>query len=195
MKTRWIVLAAVSLLAAVAPAHAERPWALELRLGAGAANDPSDVQLGAALGFEGLLEYRMMPHLLGYGGWDWHHFASEQSFAGTSMDFVETGYAFGLRFEHPFGGEIGTGPAWWVRGGATYSHIEVEDGDGHMVADSGHGFGWEAGTGVTFHVAERWSLTPGVRYRALTRDVSATGTTSTVDLNYGVVEIGLSRSF
>jgi outer membrane protein with beta-barrel domain len=195
MKTLKITLVALCLVVAAAPAQAERPWALELRAGGGPSSDPESVALDAGFGFEPLLEYRFMPHALAYGGWDWHHFASDQSFAGTNMDFEETGYAVGLRFEHPFGGETGVGPAWWVRAGATYNHIEIENPDGDIIGDSGHGFGWEAGAGATFHVAERWSLTPGMRYRALTRDITVSGATSTVDLNYVLFEVGISRSF
>jgi hypothetical protein len=192
MRSLWVVLVAALGLAAV-PAHADRQWALELRVGGGPSDDPSNAALGAGLGFEGLLEYRLMPHVLGYGGWDWHHFGSDQSFAGTDMDFEETGYAFGLRFEHPFSGH--QGPAWWVRAGATFNHVEIENPGGEIVADSGHGFGWETGTGATLPIAQRWSITPGLRYRALSRDVTMSGTTSTVDLSYLLVEVGFSRSF
>jgi hypothetical protein len=195
MKGLKVTLVALCLIAAAVPASAARPWGLELRAGAGPSSDPDGVALDAGVGFEVLVEYRFMPHVLGYGGWDWHHFGSDQSFAGADMDFEETGYAFGLRFEHPFSGESGTGPAWWVRAGGTYNHIEIENPAGDIVGDSGHGFGWEAGTGVTFHVAERWNLTPGVRYRALTRDITVSGATSTVDLSYTLIEVGLSRSF
>jgi hypothetical protein len=183
------------LMMASVPAHADRRFALELRVGAGPSEDPNNAALDPGLGFEVLVEYRLMRHLLGYGGWDWHHFGSEQSFAGADMDFEETGYAFGLRFEHPFGGETGAGPAWWVRGGATVNHIEIENTSGDIVADTGHGFGWEAGAGMTFHIGERWNLTPGLRYRALSRDLTVSGTTSTMDLRYTLVEIGIARSF
>ena len=192
---RFQAVLVVLCLAAAVPAHADRQWSLELRAGGGPSQDPNEAALGPGLGFEGLLEYRLMPHVLGYGGWDWHHFGSDQSFAGTDMDFEETGYAFGLRFEHPFTGEAGAGPAWWVRTGVTVNHIEIENPDGDIVGDSGHGLGWEAGTGVTVPVADRWKITPGLRYRALSRDVTVSGATSKVDLSYMLFEIGLSRSF
>lgn len=195
MRPLLIALAMMCLMMAAVPAQADSRFALELRAGAGPSQDPNDVALDPGLGFEVLLEYRLMPHLLGYGGWDWHHFGSEQSFAGTDMDFEETGYAFGLRFEHPLGGETGTGPAWRVRGGATVNHIEIENNDGDIVADTGHGLGWEAGAGMTFQVGERWNLTPGLRYRALSRDLTMSGTTTTMDLRYTLIEIGVSRSF
>lgn len=192
---RFQVVLVALCLAAAAPAYADRQWSLELKAGGGPSQDPNEVTLGPGFGFEGLLEYRMMPHVLGYGGWDWHQFNSDQSFAGKDMDFAETGYAFGLRFEHPFGGEAGMGPAWWVRAGGTVNHIEVENPNGDIVGDSGHGLGWEAGTGLTFHVADWWSITPGLRYRALSRDVTVSGVTSKVDLSYMLFEVGFARSF
>ena len=38
----------------------------------------------------------------------------------------------------------------WVRAGATYDHVELESEGGDITADSGHGLGWEAGSGLVF---------------------------------------------
>jgi hypothetical protein len=195
MKPLLTALAMMCVITAAIPANAERRFAVELRAGGGPSQEPDDVALDPGLGFEVLVEYRLMPHLLGYGGWDWHHFGSEESFAGANTDFEETGYAFGLRFEHPFSGEAGDGPAWWVRGGATVNHIEVENDNGDIIADSDHGLGWEAAGGMTFHVAERWNLLPGVRYRERSHEVVMSGTTRTVNLSYMLFELGIPRSF
>ena len=66
-----------------------------------------------------------------------------------------------LRFEHPFSGKTGSGPALRLRAGGTHNQIEVEDADGDSVADSGHGLGREAGAGVTFAIGESLRSRPG----------------------------------
>jgi opacity protein-like surface antigen len=193
LATMVVMLSSMILVTAIS--HAEKPWTVELRAGAGPSQEVEGDALGPGMGFEAALAYRFLPHLSAYGGWDWYHFTSDQTFAGSDMDFEETGYAFGLKFEHPFSGEQGPGPSWWVRGGGTYEHIEIENPDGDIIGDSGHGIGWETGAGVSFQVAESWWLTPGARYRSLTRDVTLSGVTRSMDLRYLAVEIGVARSF
>lgn len=191
-----IAAAALALVFVAGPVGAQQQrWAFELRGGAAfPTEDVGSDELGTGFGLEGSLRYAFMPHLAAYAGWDWIRFSPDASFAGADMDFEETGYAFGLRFEHPFTGESG-GPAWWLRAGPTYDHVEIEDGDGDIIADSGHGFGWEAGAGVALDVGERWSVTPGLRYRSLTRDVEVGVMTTEISLRYLAAELGLVMHF
>lgn len=186
---------AASIAFVAVPTAAQERFAVELRGGIDApTREIGTDELGAGFGFDATVRYSFMPHLAAYAGWDWIHFNPATSFAGADMDFEETGYAFGLRFEHPFKGESG-GLAYWLRGGATYDHLEIENQDGDMVADSGHGWGWEAAAGVAFDVSPRLSLTPGLRYRALSRDVEIGTTTTEVDLQYVAAEMGLALRF
>lgn len=173
--------------------QAQERWAFDVRVGTGfATTELGDADLDRGFGFEGALMVRAMEHVFVYAGWDWHRFSSDQSFAGTDIDFEETGYAFGLLFEHPFGGD--TGPAIRLRAGGTANHIEVEDG-GDIIADSGHGLGFEVGAGVALPIQDRWRVTPGVRYRMLSRDIEIGSLSTPVDLNYVAVELGFSRLF
>lgn len=185
-----------ALLIASVPCAAQQRWAFEGRAGAAfPTGDPGADELSTGVAFDGTVRYRFMPHLAAYVGWDWIHFLADESFAGSDIDFEETGYALGLRFEHPFSGESNSGPAFWIRGGATYDHIELENDDGDSVADSGHGFGWEAGAGLAFDVGTRWSVTPGVRYRALTRDVEVGAASAEVELRYLTAGVGVAIRF
>jgi hypothetical protein len=195
MSRATVVAAAVALQLSSAVLFAQQPWSVELR---GGATLPTQ-QLGGAdlengVGIEGTLAYRFMPHTAAYVGWDWLHFLSRQSFAGPDMDFEETGYAFGLKFEHPFRGET-TGAAYRLRFGGTYNHIEIEDSSGNLVTDSGHGLGWEIGTGVILPFGSAWRVVPGVRYRSLGRTLTFGGVGTDVDLTYVALEIGFSRHF
>lgn len=193
MKTMILPAVAGVLALTTAPADAQSPWSLDVR--AGAAFPTADLgasELDTGFGFEGTVAYRFQRHLAAYGGWGYHSFGTGDA---TDTDVDETGYAFGLRFEHPFAGETGSGPAFRLRAGGTYNHIEVEDADGDLVADSGHGLGWEAGAGVTFPVGESVRVSPGVRYRSLSRDLTISDVTTDVDLQYVAVEVGVTWTF
>lgn len=190
-----IVAAVVCAAALPRVGEAQQRWSLELRTGAAfATQDLGDADLGEGIGVEGTVAYRFMPHVSAYGGWDWLNFSTDASFAGADAELEETGYAFGLQFDHPFRGET-TGAAYRLRAGATWNHIEIEDPDGDVVADSGHGLGWEVGTGVVVPFGDTWRFTPGVRYRSLGRTLDVGGVPNDVDLTYVSLELGFARRF
>lgn len=195
MKRTLLPLASAALIVCALPtqAKAQDPWTLEFRGGAAFPTGDAGDDLDTGIGLEGTLAYRLLPHLAVYGGWDWHRFTPADE--GASGDLEETGYAFGLRWEHPLSGESGNGLSYRVHAGGTYNHLELEDEAGDVVADSGHGLGWEAGAGLTFPLAGGWRLTPGVRYRSLSRDLEVGEITSEVELTYLAVEVGLSLHF
>lgn len=193
MKTTMAGLAGLIMIASALPVEAQR-WRAELRAGAALpTQELADSDLGTGIGFEGAVHVRLHRHLSAYAGWDWVHFTTDDGFVGE-MDVEETGYALGLRFDHPFGAEEGS-VGWFVRSGATINHIEIEDDDGEIVADTEHGLGWEAGAGVWFDLGRSWRLTPGVRYRALSRDLEFEDVTTPIDLTYVSVSVGLVRIF
>lgn len=193
MKRILPLLAAFFLLFAAHPALAQNRWSMELNSGgAYATQDLGDADLGAGLGFELTVAYRFMPHLAAYGGWGWRHFAADQSFAGADMDFEETGYTFGLQFVHP---TALSRLSYMVQAGGIYNHIEVENGDGDITGDSGHGLGWQAGAGLVYALTSRWSIVPSVRYRSLSRDIEIESVTTDVDLTYLSFGIGFTRTF
>ncbi len=100
---------------------------------------------------------------------------------------------FGLRFEHPF--RAGSPTAGWIRAGGTYNHLELENSDGDLVEDSGHGLGWELGAGLTLPLSRSWVVTPGIRYRRLNRDLTLESRTVPVELEYLAFEFGFGRRF
>jgi long-subunit fatty acid transport protein len=174
-------------------AEAADRWTIELRPGiAYATQDVGDENLNLGIGIEGTVSYRFLPHLAVYGGWDWHHFSTEENEFGESPDVEDTGYAFGLNFIHPLGNSRFS---YLVRFGGLYNHIEIESGSGDIVFDSGHGLGWEAGIGVVYTLNDRWRLSPGVRYRSLSRDIELQNMTVPVDLTYFSIDVGVSITF
>lgn len=188
-----ILFCSISFLAFSNVTLAQKAWGLEIRPGVNfATKNLSDANLETGFGIEGTVSYRIIPQLSAYAGWGWNRFAAVQSFAGTKNDFEETGYTFGLQFIHPFEKE---NLAYLIELGGVLNHIEVENNNGDVIADSGHGLGWQAGIGLSIQLGQRFNLIPAVRYRALARDLKIGETTTAVDLNYVSGGIGLSWSF
>lgn len=195
MKNLIITIAALLVLSGFnqITAQTNNRWSLEFRPGVDyATTDISNADLGIGFGLEGTIAYRFMPHLAAYAGWSWNHFDVDQSFAGSDANFEETGYTFGLQFIHPIGE---TTLSYLVRLGGTFNHIEIENSNGDIIIDSGHGLGWQAEAGLVISLSEKFSLLPSVRYRSLSREIEIENINTSVDLNYLSVGAGLSWSF
>lgn len=193
MKKLLLTIALLSLFVVFNSSYAQDRWSLELRPGVNyATEDISDAELGLGFGAELTIAYRLMPHLAAYAGWSYNNFAVDQSFAGPDANFEETGYTFGFQFIHPIGQSV---IKYLVRAGGTYNHIEIENSDGDIIIDSGHGLGWQAEAGLVIPLGEKFSLLPSIRYRSLNRNIDINNLSTSVDLNYVSVGVGLSWSF
>lgn len=193
MKKLLLITVALAIIFAINQSIAQDRWSLELRPGVNyATQDISDADLGLGFGAELTVAYRFMSHLAAYAGWSYNNFAVDQSFAGTDASFEETGYTFGLQFIHPIGE---TEVKYLLRAGGTYNHIEIENNDGDITIDSGHGLGWQAEAGLVIPLSEKFSLLPSIRYRSLNREISINNTTTPVNLNYFSAGVGLSWAF
>ena len=147
--------------------------------------------LNPGVGFEGIFHYRFLPHTGVYGGWGWNKFGADESFAGNDVSFEETGYVLGLQFKHPIG-ESAT--SYYFRAGGLYNHIELEN-DGDVTHDSKHGFGWQLAGGFDFKLGKNWSLTPGIKFNSLNRDIENEGVNVPLDLNYLQLRVGILKKF
>lgn len=193
MKKLLLITVTLAIIFAINQSVAQDRWSLELRPGVNyATQDISDADLGIGFGAELTIAYRFMPHLAAYAGWSCNNFAVDQSFAGKDASFEETGYTFGLQFIHPIGE---TGIKYLVRAGGTYNHLEIENSDGDITVDSGHGLGWQAEAGLVIPLSEKFSLLPSIRYRSLNREISINNSTTPVSLNYFSAGVGLSWAF
>ena len=188
------ICAAVTLLMTATALEAQDRFSFDVRAVVAAPTSKlAGTELDIGLGFGGTLAFRMQPHLHLYGGWDWQQFPAEQSFAGAKVDFEETGYTLGLRFEHPF--RETSGLAYRLEGGVTYKHIEAENEGGDLLTDSDHGAGFEAGAGLLTPLGKSFSLATTLRYRTLNRDFVVGSATSSGTLQYVGLEIGVTRRF
>jgi hypothetical protein len=193
MKKNIILIAWMLICFSTRPLWSQDRFAVELRVGASfPTQELGDASLSTGFGFEGILSYRFLQHLGAYGGWGWNHFAADESFAGTDMDFEETGYLLGLVFNHPIG-EKNLG--FFIHAGGIYNHIEVENDSGDIIADSGHGMGWQAGCGLDISLGSNWQLRPGVKFQALSRELQIGELTTPVNLTYFFAGVGIAKIF
>lgn len=194
MKPQAFIITLFLLVLTFSFAHSqEGRFAVELSGGPAWAIEQNGVSnLNTGAGFEGILHYRFMPHTGVYAGWGWNRFAAESSFAGNNTDFEETGYVFGLQFKHP----IGTSPlAYYLRAGGLYNHYEIENEQGDIMIDTDHGLGWQLAAGLDIAINDTWHLTPGVKFNALNRDFTSSGTDRSLRINYLAARIGILKKF
>ena len=190
MKKSKFNLALLTCLLLSSIVFAQNKWSVEFRPGI---NFPSEKieesKIETGFGFELTISYNFMAHLDAYVGWGYNNFSIEDS----DIDFDETGYTFGLQYIHPLG--TSESLSYLLRAGAIYNHIELEDNEGDIIDDSGHGLGWQVGAGFDYQLGNNWNLRPTVRYRSLSRDLKIENTPFNVDLNYLSFGLGLAKTF
>jgi hypothetical protein len=143
-------------------------------------------------GFEGTFQYRFLPSTSVYAGWGWNWLSTELTVSENNMDYEETGYVLGLDFSQPIGS---TNMSYYVRAGALYNHIESENSDGDILDDSGHGLGFQLAGGIYFDLGSGWSLTPGLKFNSLSREIDLEETSGTIDYQYLSARIGIMKRF
>ena len=148
--------------------------------------------LNTGLGFEGIFHYRFLPYTGIYAGWGWNRFGADKSFAGEDVCFEETGYVLGLQFKHP----IGNSPvSYYLRAGGLYNHIETENAQGDIMFDTGHGWGWQLAGGIDLPLGKNWSLTPGLKFNSLSRNLTVEGESRQLDYRYLSLRVGILKRF
>ncbi len=195
MKTKVMIAVAILAMSAVNvfAQENEKRFGIELSGGVSfATRELGHADLKAGFGFEGIFHYRFMKHLGVYAGWGWNKFSANNSFAGSHIDFEETGYVLGLQFKHP----IGISPvSFYLRAGGLYNHIEIENQADNNILNTGHGLGWQLAGGVDVPLGRNWSLTPGVKFNSLSRKMTIEEVTTKLDLNYIQLRVGILKKF
>jgi opacity protein-like surface antigen len=201
MQIRTLLIPALVLGAALAhPARAQTllPFSLEAR--GGVVLPQGDFDDGANTGWSagGAVHYHVAPMVSIYGGFEHARFATDDDadFEGVDTNITDQGFRLGARFSVPLGSLTGVGP--WVEGGATLNRtsINLKDPDSGTALsfDSDRSVGFEVGAGLSFAVAPKVSITPGVRYRTHTAkfsDIDGEGDESEVDANYFSIDLGV----
>ena len=192
MTTRIAILTTM-VLAFSQVADAQDKFSVELRGGASFPTEKlAGTELNTGFGFEGLVGYRIMKHVGVFVGWGWNRSSTDAFLTLGEIDVEETGYIYGLEFNHP----IKDGPlAIYVNAAGLYDHLELENTDGEIIYDTGHGFGYRLGIGVDWELGSGWHLRPGAKYQALSRDMEEAGITTSLDHNYIGAGIGIMKMF
>lgn len=173
--------------------YSQENWSMEFRPGVNFPISEEGIETG--FGFELSVSYSFMPHLGAYAGWGWNQFPSDENFiiSGKTYDLEETGYIFGLQFFHPLLYSFGL--SYLVKVGGIYNHVELENSNGDIIEDSGHGLGWEAGVGLAIEVGRGWDIRPRIDYRSLTRKIEIETTSTDIKLNYIKAGVGIVKKF
>ena len=151
--------------------------------------DLGSTELKKGGGFEATISYRFIPRLAAYAGWGWNTFGPQQS-DNSVAHFEETGYRFGLQVIQPLNTESKLNIL--LSAGGVGNHIETENEQGDIVNDTGHGLGWEIDAALSIPLNDRWQIIPGIRYHALSREMTNGTVKESVELNYLSVGIGVS---
>lgn len=155
-------------------------------------NEIAGTKVNTGYGFEFTVAYEVLQDVGIYAGWGWNKFNSENTFMVNRIDIVETGYTAGIQFKH----RITNSPiSYLIRGGTVYNHLELENKDGNLIADSGYGIGWQAEAGVTLEIGNKWDFRPTLRFRSLPGDIEVFNGHMSVDLQYISLGVGLAKRF
>lgn len=194
MKTNFLILTLLLSVSALRSlAQDENRFGVELSSGVSCPiSEINGTELNRGFGFEGIFHYRFMPHLGAYAGWGWNSFGADESYAGTDVNFEETGYVLGLQYKHPFGSSP---VSYYVRAGGLYNHVETENSDGDVINNSGHGLGYQVAIGLDIPVGRNWSLTPGFKFSSLDRDSDFNNETIDMNYSYMSLRLGILKTF
>lgn len=167
-------------------------FGLELNLGRSFATKRIDnIRLRSGYGFEGILHYSFVPPLGVYGGWTWNSFAADPM-SDTEVCYEETGYVLGINYRiHTNIKRI----SYYLRAGGLYNHVETEHPDGRIIADTKHGLGFQAAGGIDIFLGGNWSLTPGIKFNSLSRNVKSIDVSTGIDYQYLSARIGITKKF
>jgi len=195
MKTRIFLIALLTIVLSyelMAQPNDSR-WSFELNGGVSVpATKLNGTELNIGAGFEGIFHYKFLPHFGAYAGWGWNKFSADHTFAGQEVDFEETGYIFGFQYQHPIGE---SSMQYYLRAGGLYNHIEVENKEGEITNDTGHGLGWQLAGGFNIPLNSKWSISPGVKFNSLQRDLDLPASIESLNLNYLSARVGVIRKF
>lgn len=152
----------------------------------------AQTKLNPGFGYEGVLSFQFHELLSVYGGWAHHFFGTDELFAEKNLDFEETGYSTGLVFTYP----AGIRDIKYKLGlGIIYDHIEAEDPEGDIIADSGHQLGAQIEATMAISLSNTLHLVPFARYRVLETDITIEQITTPITLSYVSFGAGVMWTF
>ncbi len=149
-------------------------------------------KVNTGYGFELTIAYEVLYEVGFYAGWGWNKFSADNAFITNRIDIEESGYTAGVQFKHRV---KNSSFSYLIRGGAVYNQVELENNNSELIAESGHGIGWQAEGGITFEIGNNWDLRPTLRFRSLPGDIDVYNGQMSVDLKYISFGLGLAKMF
>jgi len=194
MKTKVFLTLTLSVFLSLGALAQEKDKRFAFELSGGPSFPTSEFVDGIKMGFgfEGTFQYRFLPFASVYGGWGSNWLSTESTNSEDNMDYEETGYILGLQFNYPL---KASSSSLFLRAGALYNHIEVENDNGEILEDTGHGLGYQVTGGIDISLGSGWSLTPGVKFNFLSGETESEGTTRQIDYQYISARIGIMKRF
>lgn len=181
------------LVGSVMAQNIQKRYGFELSSGLSVAtSEPGGAEMNPGFGFEGIFHCRILKQTGLYGGWGWNRFGADASFAGSGVSFEETGYVIGLQHKQPVGKSH---LSIYLRAGMLYNHIEIENEDGDITHDTGHGPGFQFAAGIDYPLGKNWSITPGIKFNSLSNETTRESVTTEIDHNYLSFRIGILKRF
>lgn len=166
MKTRVLFVSTLMATISIAASSQEngKRFGIEINAGPSLATRNFVNGLKHGYGFDRAFHLRVLPRTGIYGGWGYNWFSISTGSSVTDRDYEETGYVLGLQYKRQIDGYASS---WFLRGGAIYNHIEVENNNGDIIGDTDHGFGFQLAAGIDSGLGKSWSLTPVIKYNNL----------------------------
>ena len=175
------IVAVITLILTFNPLNAQDRWRWQLYSGmAFPIHHFDESEINNGFGFEGTVSYRFLTNLSAYSGWGWHQFSTDGSLDRGKVDIDETGFYYGIQYEKPI---RQSSLSYFIRSGGIIGNIETEFKKDQLFSDSKYGMGWQVGTGVIIHLNNGQCITPSIRYRSLSRDLTLPEYNTSIDLS------------
>jgi hypothetical protein len=173
--------------------QAQDKFSLSIKAGIGVpTHELGGTELKPGFGYEGTMGYQITNFVSAYAGWSQQFFAAKGSFQGLNLDFEETGYTVGIQFTYPAQPDE---VHYSLAAGILYNHIEAENADGDVVADSGHELGAQFEGTIAIPISNTLYLIPFARYRTLDTDITIDDHTTATVLTYIGLGTGVKWTF
>lgn len=186
-------IAVLALILIQCYGQAQDKFSLAVKAGVGVpTHELGGTKINAGFGYEGVLGYQLTEVISAYAGWSHQFFTGKDLFQGHNLDFEETGYTVGLQFTYPAAPDE---VQYSLAAGMLYNHIEAENSDGDVVADSGHEVGAQIEGSIAIPFSNTIYLIPFARYRTLDTDITIDEHTTPTVLTYIGIGTGIKWRF
>lgn len=193
MKTIKIFSLFVLIILITQTLTAQKNFAFDLRGGVNVATeDFGDADLNTGCGLDVQFMYLPVSHFGVFAGWTYNNTDTDRTFVGNNVEYEENGFMGGIEFNYPvFTPEIGL----FIRGGALYNKLEVNDADGDLLRETDHEWGWQTAAGVDVKLGDMLHILPTVKFNSLTTEMLDESGMNDANLRYLSYGLGVRMMF